>query len=264
MTILEESNVDRLLRVWPRTYKALAGDHTLFLRWDDILNRLERELAAGASIGRAIGADPRTRRMPRTRRETLKKLAQADLRAARVGDIGFLGVLCRQDLFPTAEDADTTITTPVGVRVPLFDEEAVRPRFVLAAPDFICHRKGSTGPYALDFADQLIAAGREVWIAQRNAELAADWVAACRQAVAECGEFILLLSPDAHEGRRVRGEVQLAMELGKRIFVIHLAPGLTTDRFDLGLRTDHQLEDWHADPDTGLALLVSALRGHPF
>jgi hypothetical protein len=251
--------LDRLRRQWPHAYKVLATDPFVFLRWDEILVLFERELAKGKSVARAAAADPRLRRMRKVQLDTFKKAAATDLKLQRNVTPTFLGPLVGAEV---RDIVDWDDLTPAASPMPLViaPDDLLRPRFVLSAPDFVCHRRKCTGRFARELTETLTSAGREVWLAPRDARTSDQWNDDCALHVQDCGEFILCLSAQTHFSKRAIGEVQLAVELGKRITVIELSADAQPDRIDLALRTYHHIE-WYVNPSAGMSALLASLNG---
>lgn len=77
---------------------------------------------------------------------------------------------------------------------------------------------------ALRLADDLRAAGIDVWIDQHNIRAGEQWDQAVERALEQSLTMLVILSPDAVQSRSVMDEVSYSLEEGKRVVpVLHRA-----------------------------------------
>jgi hypothetical protein len=74
--------------------------------------------------------------------------------------------------------------------------------------------------YVLQLAQTLRQRGFSVWIDERQIPVGADWSRTIDDAIRNCKQFLIVLSPAATASREITGELLLALNLGKKIFPV--------------------------------------------
>jgi hypothetical protein len=74
--------------------------------------------------------------------------------------------------------------------------------------------------FALKLANDLRAAGVNLWVDQLDIPPGAHWDTAVEEALEACAGMVLILSPDAVASNNVKDEVARALESGKRLVPI--------------------------------------------
>jgi hypothetical protein len=64
---------------------------------------------------------------------------------------------------------------------------------------------------------RLVAAGQDVWRDRTDINTADDWRREIRQALDDCDDVVVLLTPDAARSEQVLNEIEISVALGKRI-----------------------------------------------
>jgi hypothetical protein len=125
------------------------------------------------------------------------------------------------------------------------------------AAAFISYSRADT-EFALRLAQDLKAAGAQVWLDQLDIHAGHEWDNAIEAALVEAPQMLLVLSPDSASSRNVRNEVALALDEGKVIL-----PILHRDcTIPLQLRR-LQYIDFRTDYARGLSLLLSHMKVQP-
>ena len=108
--------------------------------------------------------------------------------------------------------------------------------------------------FALKLAEDLRAAGANVWIDQLDIEAGVPWDSAVEDALSNCPRMLVILSPVSVKSQNVRDEVSFALSKQKRVI-----PVLYRD-CDVPLRIARlQHIDFRTDHAHGLRLLLKAL-----
>src|SRR5262245_32594656 len=81
---------------------------------------------------------------------------------------------------------------------------------------FICYAR-QDGDFVLRLATELKSCGISVWIDQWNIDAGQDWDETIDRSLREVATLLIDLSPAAVTSREVRGELRIALNLGKRI-----------------------------------------------
>jgi hypothetical protein len=72
--------------------------------------------------------------------------------------------------------------------------------------------------FALQLAQDLKAAGANVWIDQLDIDPGQEWDSAVEAAVTQAPRMLLILSPSSVKSRNVRNEIAFALDENKTIF----------------------------------------------
>ncbi len=73
---------------------------------------------------------------------------------------------------------------------------------------------------ARTLADKLRAAGAPIWFDQWEIRGGSDWDQAIDDALEQCTQMLIILTPAATKSLEVRGELQIAIEQGKRVIPV--------------------------------------------
>lgn len=155
--------------------------------------------------------------------------AREDLHRLRFGQADLLST-------SVVESLELLLAAPHN---PAFGRELdleLRPRFRDVGHDFVSHHTDSVGAGALLLVKALELRGRTPWVAQKKIAPPMDWNDALLPAIETCGEFLLLMNTPAAQSPRVKGEVQHAVDHGRRILAVALEHGVSVERFDIGLK----------------------------
>ena len=114
-----------------------------------------------------------------------------------------------------------------------------------------------------DFAQKLVADlranGWQTWMAHDNIRPGEKWVEAINRGLAECGVFVLLLTPDAVASRWVKSEMNVAIGMEHReemrLIPLNVEPAVTP-----ALWRAYQWVAFIGDYDAGLTALLSELK----
>ncbi len=102
-------------------------------------------------------------------------------------------------------------------------------------PDIFISYSRKDSPQALELAEQLRAAGMEVWIDQHGLELASSWSKDIVDAIEQCKAFVLLLSESSLASKNVAKELTIASESGRSIIPIEIKHVRLTSEFKYAL-----------------------------
>jgi TIR domain len=108
--------------------------------------------------------------------------------------------------------------------------------------------------FASRLAADLDNAGANVWLDQSGILIGKDWTQAVEEALASCGQFLVILSPASVGSPNVRDEVNFALDEKKRIFPVLYKRCKPPFRI-----RNAQYVDFTADYQTGLKALLEAL-----
>jgi len=92
----------------------------------------------------------------------------------------------------------------------------VGPQTTPADHVFICYAREDQG-FVLELAGNLKQQGVPVWVDVWDIPVSANWDQAIDDALYDCAQFLIVLSPAAVESREVRGELRTALDEGKPI-----------------------------------------------
>lgn len=76
------------------------------------------------------------------------------------------------------------------------------------------------GAFVLPLAERLRQSGLQVWIDDRGLQGGVDWERTIENALYDCAQFLIVLSPAAVASPEVRGEVRVALDEGKPILPV--------------------------------------------
>jgi hypothetical protein len=102
---------------------------------------------------------------------------------------------------------------------------------------FICYARKDE-EFVLKLATNLKQKGVVVWLDQWDIPLGANWNRTIDEAIFGCAQFLIVLSPEAVESRRVEGEWVTALEEKKSIVPIHYRECRIPSRLRLIQRVD--------------------------
>ncbi|MGA7157194.1 MAG: TIR domain-containing protein [Acidobacteriaceae bacterium] len=109
--------------------------------------------------------------------------------------------------------------------------------------------------FALRLAQDLKAAGAQIWLDQLDIKAGTSWDNAIEEALSDATHFLIILSPASSRSSNVRNEISYAMEQGKIVI-----PVLYTDcTVPLQLQRTQRI-DFRADYDRSLHALVTQLQ----
>jgi TIR domain len=74
--------------------------------------------------------------------------------------------------------------------------------------------------FALRLAEDLKTAGANVWLDQLDIDAGQEWDSAIEDAVRQCPQMLLILSPASVQSRNVRNEVAFALDEQKAIIPV--------------------------------------------
>jgi hypothetical protein len=111
--------------------------------------------------------------------------------------------------------------------------------------------------FALKLARELKSAGFDVWFDQLDIPAGARWDDEVQKALAECGIFMVILTPEAIESENVKDEIGYAIDSRKRILPVLLKPCIVPFR----LRRFHYVDFTMLDYDTGIETAEKLLTG---
>jgi len=104
--------------------------------------------------------------------------------------------------------------------------------------------------FVLKLAANLKERGIRVWLDQWDIPTSADWDLTIDNALYDCAQFLIVLSPAARDSREVRGELRIALDEHK-----HIVPVLyQTCRIPRQLRLIQHVDFTARGPDDGAAL----------
>lgn len=121
---------------------------------------------------------------------------------------------------------------------------------------FMCYADADSD-FVLPLAKNLKARGVPVWLDKLDISPKEDWDQAIDQAINECSDFLIVLSPTSVKSKEVRGELRLALDENKPILPVLYRPC----RIPRQLRTIQYVDftSCRPDDDTTLAKLLRAL-----
>jgi hypothetical protein len=111
--------------------------------------------------------------------------------------------------------------------------------------------------FALRLARELKSAGFDVWFDQLDIPAGARWDDEIQKALAECGIFMVILTPEAIESENVKDEIGYAIDSRKRILPVLLKPCNIPFR----LRRFHYVDFTMLDYDLGVETAEKLLTG---
>lgn len=111
--------------------------------------------------------------------------------------------------------------------------------------------------FALKLANELKSAGFDIWCDQLDIPAGARWDDEVQKALAECGIFMVILTPEAIESENVKDEIGYAIDSRKRILPVLLKPCNIPFR----LRRFHYVDFTMLDYDTGIETAEKLLTG---
>ena len=118
-------------------------------------------------------------------------------------------------------------------------------------PAFISYSREDS-EFALRLAQDLKAAGANVWLDQLDIDAGREWDQAIEVALNETSQMLLILSPSSASSRNVRNEISFALDEGKIIIPILHRDCLVP----LQLRRIQHV-DFRSDYSTALSNLLS-------
>jgi uncharacterized protein YegL len=111
--------------------------------------------------------------------------------------------------------------------------------------------------FALKLARELKSAGFDVWFDQLDIPAGARWDDEVQKALADCGIFVVILTPEAIESENVKDEIGYAIDSRKRILPVLLKPCNIPFR----LRRFHYVDFTMLDFDVGIETAEKLLTG---
>ena len=124
-----------------------------------------------------------------------------------------------------------------------------------ATANFLSYARADAD-FALRFAADLTAAGLAIWVDQHEIRPAAHWDREVEAALRAADAVIVILSPHSAASENVADEVSLALDAGKRVIPILMAPTSPPLRM-----ARLQFIDATRDYDAAVRLCVSVVRG---
>jgi hypothetical protein len=230
--VIEEKAANRLSARWARLRDFLIQHPELAFRTYDILHALDARVADGLALARAMRADARLTRLEQREWRNAHRAATEDWRSIRAGKLDLLG----RNLTARLGHSDSPLSAPNTATTSFEAEEDLRPRFASVEDDFISHHTETMGVGAVHLANALEARGRSCFVAQRNIARPQDWNDVLLPAIRSCREFLLLMNRAAASSKRVKGEVHVAVESGRRVVAVVLEENVGVENFDVGLK----------------------------
>ncbi len=114
---------------------------------------------------------------------------------------------------------------------------------------FICYAR-KDGDFVLKLAANLKERGVRVWLDQWDIPASADWDLTIDDALYDCAQFLIILSPAARASREVRGELRTALDEDKPIVPVLYQ----VCRIPRQLRLIQHVDFTACGPDDGTAL----------
>jgi Mg-chelatase subunit ChlD len=111
--------------------------------------------------------------------------------------------------------------------------------------------------FALRLARELKSAGFDIWFDQLDIPAGARWDDEVQKALADCGIFMVILTPEAIESENVKDEIGYAIDSRKRILPVLLKPCNIPYR----LRRFHYVDFTMLDYDLGVETAEKLLTG---
>jgi hypothetical protein len=111
--------------------------------------------------------------------------------------------------------------------------------------------------FALKLARELKSAGFDVWFDQLDIPAGARWDDEVQRALAECGIFLVILTPEAIESENVKDEIGYAIDSHKRILPVLLKPCNIPFRLRRFHYVDFTMMDYDLGIETAEKLLTS-------
>ena len=113
--------------------------------------------------------------------------------------------------------------------------------------------------FALKLARELKSAGFDVWFDQLDIPAGARWDDEVQKALAECGIFLVILTPEAIESENVKDEIGYAIDSRKRILPVLLKPCNIPFRLRRFHYVDFTMMDYDLGIETAEKLLTSLI-----
>ena len=113
--------------------------------------------------------------------------------------------------------------------------------------------------FALKLARELKSAGFDVWFDQLDIPAGARWDDEVQKALAECGIFLVVLTPEAIESENVKDEIGYAIDSRKRILPVLLKPCNIPFRLRRFHYVDFTMLDYDLGIETAEKLLTSLI-----
>jgi Mg-chelatase subunit ChlD len=113
--------------------------------------------------------------------------------------------------------------------------------------------------FALKLARELKTAGFDVWFDQLDIPAGARWDDEVQRALAECGIFLVILTPEAIESENVKDEIGYAIDSRKRILPVLLKPCNIPFRLRRFHYVDFTMLDYDLGIETAEKLLTSLI-----
>jgi uncharacterized protein YegL len=113
--------------------------------------------------------------------------------------------------------------------------------------------------FALKLARELKSAGFDVWFDQLDIPAGARWDDEVQKALADCGIFLVILTPEAIESENVKDEIGYAIDSRKRILPVLLKPCNIPFRLRRFHYVDFTMLDYDLGVETAEKLLTSLI-----
>jgi len=113
--------------------------------------------------------------------------------------------------------------------------------------------------FALKLARELKSAGFDVWFDQLDIPAGARWDDEVQKALADCGIFLVILTPEAIESENVKDEIGYAIDSRKRILPVLLRPCNIPFRLRRFHYVDFTMLDYDLGIETAEKLLTSLI-----